>query len=322
MASNRPARAAGLPLLAAAMLLAAGVSAALAACMLLAYADPDRIAQTRQDVFWTVFWTGLSDGIALSAGFVAYRRLQAKIRRLQEEIRDLAGAVLHDLKTHVTHIHNHAAAAAEGEADPEEAIPDILESCERISDVINANAEISRMLSGRLSAPDTPLDAAALARRSAGFFGDMASYKGISFGADIPRSEILLRMHKAHFQHIVHNLLDNAIKFTPRGGRVAITLSRSGRNASIRVEDSGCGIPPDKIPRIFERFYRADPSRDAPGHGLGLAMVDAVVTSYGGKVSVRSSPDCGSTFAITLPAVPFRHRSGEPAGNRPSESVT
>jgi signal transduction histidine kinase len=97
------------------------------------------------------------------------------------------------------------------------------------------------------------------------------------------------------------NLVDNAIKYTPRGGRVDLQASSDQQTVQIRVSDSGSGISEQHLPRIFDRLYRGDQSRTTRGLGLGLSLVRAYVEAQGGTVTVTSSPGKGSTFTINLP---------------------
>ena len=97
-----------------------------------------------------------------------------------------------------------------------------------------------------------------------------------------------------HMQRLLANLIDNAIKFTPRGGHVAVAVTTNGQKATILVSDTGCGIAKDDLPHVFDRFYRSDRSRNIPGNGLGLSLVKAIATLYGGNVLIRS--DSGGTI--------------------------
>jgi signal transduction histidine kinase len=99
------------------------------------------------------------------------------------------------------------------------------------------------------------------------------------------------------------NLIDNAIKFTPEGGAVEVTLRQDGADAIVSVADSGRGIPPDDLPRIFDRFYRVERSRsrEAGGSGLGLAIAKHIVDAHGGRITVMSRPGAGTTFSVALP---------------------
>jgi signal transduction histidine kinase len=105
---------------------------------------------------------------------------------------------------------------------------------------------------------------------------------------------------RVRLEQVAANLLDNAIKYTPPGGRVEISAGRQGSHAVLRVHDSGVGIPPAELPRIWERLFRGDQSRTERGLGLGLSLVKAVVEAHGGTVSVESTPGRGSTFSVNL----------------------
>jgi signal transduction histidine kinase len=104
-------------------------------------------------------------------------------------------------------------------------------------------------------------------------------------------------------ERIILNLIDNAIKFTRPGGHVWITVTKSSNDAVFEIADDGIGIPAEGIPRIFERFYRADPSRAnrADGAGLGLSLVKWAVDQHKGSVQVESTPGKGSRFIVKIP---------------------
>jgi signal transduction histidine kinase len=94
-------------------------------------------------------------------------------------------------------------------------------------------------------------------------------------------------------------LLDNAVKFTPDGGQITLSLEADATHAHIRVRDTGAGIPPDALPHVFDRFYQADGAQ--AGHGLGLAIARSLVEAQGGSISVRSARGRGSVFSVSLP---------------------
>jgi signal transduction histidine kinase len=102
-------------------------------------------------------------------------------------------------------------------------------------------------------------------------------------------------------QRMLSNLLDNAIKYTASRGAVSVSVSEDERDVVITVKDTGVGISPGDLPRIFERFYRCDQSRSEPGIGLGLSLARAIARVHGGDITVTSAPNQGSTFTITLP---------------------
>jgi signal transduction histidine kinase len=99
-------------------------------------------------------------------------------------------------------------------------------------------------------------------------------------------------------------LLDNAVKYTPQGGKVQVKIGSNNGHIFVSVIDNGPGIPAKDLPRVFEKFYRARPELDdIPGTGLGLAIVKVIAEQHGGKVWVESQPDKGSTFTLAIPAV-------------------
>ncbi len=106
-------------------------------------------------------------------------------------------------------------------------------------------------------------------------------------------------------KQLLLTLLDNALKYTPEGGRITLSLMREGDQASIRVQDTGMGIAPEDLPHVFERFYRADKARarDEGGSGLGLAIARWVVEEHGGEIAAQSEPGKGTTFTVRLPAI-------------------
>jgi signal transduction histidine kinase len=116
---------------------------------------------------------------------------------------------------------------------------------------------------------------------------------------------------RARLDQLVWNLVENALRYTPRGGRVELGLSGRGGEILLRVRDTGVGIPDQHLPRIFERFYRVDKarSRNSGGTGLGLAIVKSIAEAHGGRVEVESAPGRGTTFTVWLPAAPDLPRS-------------
>ena len=104
-------------------------------------------------------------------------------------------------------------------------------------------------------------------------------------------------------ERVVLNLLDNSIKFTPNGGQIKVTVASENGHAVLRVEDKGMGISPEALPHVFDRFYRAEPSRSKriPGVGLGLALAHWIVENHRGRITVESQPGQGTSFTVYLP---------------------
>jgi signal transduction histidine kinase len=130
-----------------------------------------------------------------------------------------------------------------------------------------------------------------------------ADQRGSRVTVTDPGSEVRLRGDMDLLRIVMVNLIDNAIKYSDAGGTVRVVAKRREGSVEIAVSDQGIGIEPDKLPRLFERFYRVDKtrSRKLGGTGLGLAIVKHIAEAHGGTVSVESTPGEGSTFMISLP---------------------
>jgi signal transduction histidine kinase len=115
---------------------------------------------------------------------------------------------------------------------------------------------------------------------------------------------VVVAGNQPRLQRLFSNLLDNAIKYTPSGGSVSVALRAEGEAAVVRVRDTGCGINARDMPRIFDRFYRAESQQNSPGNGLGLALARAIATAHGGTIGVESAPGKGSMFIVQIPLAP------------------
>ena len=218
---------------------------------------------------------------------LAFNRLLDEQQRRQGEIRDLSGNLLHDIKTPLANIRNDAEAALRNESDKDAVLANVCESCDLLLSAITTNAEIATISSG-------------LCRASRELV-NVADAKHQVLETQIQDEGLLVLAHRLHIQQLVGNLLDNAVKYTPEGGRIRITASRKAGVVELEVSDTGIGIPPDEQEKIFERYYRADPSRHEPGFGLGLALVRSIVDYQHGTILCHSAPDRGATFTIRLP---------------------
>jgi two-component system sensor histidine kinase MprB len=132
----------------------------------------------------------------------------------------------------------------------------------------------------------------------------LAKTKGIELVFDEHIGDLVIEGNSVLLSRAVGNLLDNAVKFTPKGGRINVKLGQTKGQALVSVIDNGPGIQARDLPRVFEKFFRARPELDdLPGTGLGLAIVKTIAEQHGGQVWVESQPDLGSTFTIALPLV-------------------
>ncbi|MES1182954.1 MAG: ATP-binding protein [Myxococcales bacterium] len=164
--------------------------------------------------------------------------------------------------------------------------------------------DTSRIISGKLALTRTRTSAWEITNAAADVIRPAAEAKGVRLIIDVDPDLPLLVGDVARLQQVLGNLLSNAVRYTPRGGRITVTADRSASSVRIRVHDTGEGIDPDHLPRIFERFRQVDTSttRGAGGLGLGLAIVRQLVEAHGGSTEAHSDgPGCGSTFTVTLP---------------------
>jgi PAS domain S-box-containing protein len=154
-----------------------------------------------------------------------------------------------------------------------------------------------------LQAPPVPLDLRELALAALELLEPVARARGVTLTADLPDAPQVLPGRPQALAAVISNLLDNAVKYTPPGGHVTLTLQRTGRELVLRVADTGVGIAPEHQARVFERFYRVagDRARSTGGAGLGLALVAEAVTQSGGSVELDSTPGRGSVFTVRLP---------------------
>jgi signal transduction histidine kinase len=131
---------------------------------------------------------------------------------------------------------------------------------------------------------------------------------GISVTSSLPDHPVRLAVDRQRIREMLLNLVTNAIKYTPTGGTIDVSLAEQDTGVSLTVRDTGIGIAPGDLPHIFERFWRADPARsrtgDRPGTGLGLAITKWIAEAHGGAITVQSRPGRGTTFTVHLPRVP------------------
>ncbi|QRK05294.1 PAS domain-containing protein [Archangium violaceum] len=230
-----------------------------------------------------------------------------ELRRLEKVRKDFVANVSHELRTPITAIRGYAETLQGGALqDPNVAtkMVDIIHrQSERLSELVEDLLELSRLESRevKLQVADVPL--AVAATRAAEVVRHKAQGKKITVELNIPQG-LIGRGDERGLEQVLLNLLDNAVKYTPEGGRVTVTGSLEDGRCAVHVRDTGVGIEPKHLARIFERFYRVDKgrSRDMGGTGLGLSIVKHLMSAMGGDVRVESQPNEGSTFSIFLPA--------------------
>lgn len=231
----------------------------------------------------------------------AFNRLLDEQERRIEEIGCLGANLLHDIKTPISTMKNASVAALSGDCGAEEALAAISENCDTLLLAVANDHDISALVSGLGREHRQPVDLVAEVARALQIHGFTADAKRQTVAADLPSGQVFVSAHRLRIQQLIGNLVDNAVKYTPEGGRISVSLSADAQTATLAVSDTGIGMSPAEREKIFLRYFRADASRREPGFGLGLPLVKAIVDFYHGAIGVESSPGGGSTFTVSLP---------------------
>ena len=233
-----------------------------------------------------------------------FNQMLGRIQALVTEIKEMTDNIAHDLKSPIARIRGMAEVTlttGKTLGEYENMAAGTVEECDRLLDMINTMLMITKAESGVDKRNDEDLDASKLVRDACELLEPVAEDKGLRLTCDTPAT-CPFAGDRRMIQRILANLLDNALKYTPPGGAVTVSLSeRNGREVVLDVKDTGIGIPHEDLPRIFERFFRCDHSRSQPGTGLGLSLARALARAHQGDITVASAPGQGSLFTVILP---------------------
>jgi heavy metal sensor kinase len=230
----------------------------------------------------------------------------ARLEKAVGEMKQFTASISHELRTPLAVLRGEAEVALMQASSTEQyrrVLASQLEEFEKLSRMINQLLTLARAESGEVAIAHDPVNISGMTRSIAEQLEPVAASKDVSLSWNCD-PDVTLQGDASWIERIVLNLADNAIKFTGPGGHVWITVSGNGSDAILEVADDGIGIPPAAVPHIFERFYRADPSRAnrGDGAGLGLSLVKWAVDQHHGSIHVESAPGNGTHVTVKLPA--------------------
>ena len=238
----------------------------------------------------------------------------SRLERSFTALRRFTADASHELKTPLTVLKAGVERALTTPKMPPEslaALEEAMDEINRMTELVDALLTLARADEGLVRLHQEPVDLRALILETEETGELLAEPAGIAVSADAPVDPVIVPVDGSRIRQLVMNLLTNAVKYTPAGGRVRLWLEREDGRVRFGVSDTGIGIAPGDLPHIFDRFWRADSARtrtgERPGVGLGLAICKWIAEAHGGTIEVQSRPGRGTTFSVTLPATP-----GEP----------
>jgi two-component system, OmpR family, heavy metal sensor histidine kinase CusS len=243
---------------------------------------------------------------------IAFDEMLARLENSFTKLSQFSADLAHELRTPISNIRGEAEVTLTRPRTLEEyrtVIESIAAECERLSGVVD-----NLLFLARAEAVDRQIERSVFAARPAiekiaAYYRTVAEERGISI---TNKGDGEVYANALLFDRALSNLLDNALRFTPDGGKITIATETKPDRTELAIKDTGCGVPPQHLPRIFDRFYRADSSRSSQGTGLGLALVKSITDLHGGSVEVASEVNRGTTVTLTFPAKPMDDPAGAP----------
>lgn len=234
----------------------------------------------------------------------AFNKMSFELSRSVNARKQMTADIAHELRTPLSLILGHAEAVHDGVLPPtRENFEIIRDEATRLEHLINDLRTLSLADAGELSIQLQAVEPQRLIQEVASLYQYQSQRKNIAFLLDVPPHLPTIEVDPGRMTQVLTNILDNAIRHTPEGGTITLTAREVDGEVELAVQDSGPGLKPEDLERIFERFYRADPSRQREdgGSGLGLAIARSIVQAHGGQLSAESEPGKGLNVKVLLP---------------------
>jgi heavy metal sensor kinase len=246
------------------------------------------------------------EGREINALANAFNAMLERIESLLNELQQITDNVAHELRTPITRIRGMAETTLQtGQRIDEfrEMAATVIDGCDDLMEMVGTMLEIAKADSGVAELDIAAFDFCGIVAEAVDLFTPMAEDKGVAIQWGNPSRPAPVSGDHKRLQRVVANLLDNAVKYTPAGGTVSLTVQADAAGVQVKITDTGPGIDKTDLPHIFERFYRGDKSRSTAGSGLGLSLARAIVRAHGGDLTVESSVR-GTACHILLPSQP------------------
>lgn len=236
-----------------------------------------------------------------------FNEMATDLESAELQRRRMTADIAHELRTPLTNIQGYLEAILDGVVKPDpETITSLHSQTVHLSRLVDDLRLLSVAEAGALRLETTPDSLSSVIRETTASFEPRSAELGIALEVSAPNDLPNVELDRTRMRQVVANLIENALQHTPRGGKVSVSVEREGpASVSFTVSDTGAGIPADELDRIFDQFYRVDPSRNRAtgGVGLGLTIVKRLVEAHGGRLSVSSTPGEGTSFRVILPVV-------------------